>query len=205
VALGGASLALAAGEAVCVLGANGAGKSTLIGIAAGVLPPDDGMVLLDGRPLDDEPTLRRRVGLVADVPLLYLDMTGRQNLRFFARLYGMARAAAAERIGLLLSRHGLAARADEPVAAYSAGMRRRLDLARAVLHEPQVLLMDEPATALDAEGRALLADLVAGRRAAGRCVLLTAHAADDAAALSADRTVRLEAGRLDGVQEAPAA
>jgi ABC-2 type transport system ATP-binding protein len=187
------ALSLAGGRAVCLVGPNGAGKSTLLAIAAGILIPDSGHVEVLGRRLDAEPQLRRHIGLMADRPLLYGALSGRENLWFYAHLYRVENAD--ERISRLLETVQLAGRAGEPVATYSAGMWRRLDLARAVLHEPQVLLLDEPANSLDTDGQAILASIIDTSRAAGRSVLLTGH--DGATAQRwADDIVRIDGGAV---------
>ena len=179
VAVRDASLTLCPGSITCLTGGNGAGKTTLLALLAGVAEPDAGHVLLTGRRVDVDHRARQRLGYVADAPLVYEALTGRENLRFFARLYGAPGDTA--HINALLDRVGLAARADDPAGDYSAGLRRRLDLARAILHQPDVLLLDEPTTALDAAGLDVLRNVLAEWRAAGRAALFSTH---DAAALA---------------------
>jgi len=145
-----ATLALAAGRSLCLVGRNGAGKSTLLALAAGVLTPDSGAVLVCGRPVAHDPEARRPLGYMTDTPQVYEALTGRENLTFFGRLCGASDLAA--RVAAMLDQVGLSARADEPAGDYSAGMRRRLDLARVCLGRPRLLLLDEPAVSLDGDG-----------------------------------------------------
>ncbi len=155
-ALDGVGFEVAAGESLVVLGPNGAGKTTLLRILATLLRPSGGEVSVLGCSLPSEAwKLRGRIGYLGHEPLLYRDLSGRENLRFQARLYGAQRGAAEARIEELLRAVGMERRADERVAELSAGMRQRLSICRSVLHEPELLLLDEPDSNLDAEGREL--------------------------------------------------
>ncbi|HEX8385758.1 MAG TPA: ABC transporter ATP-binding protein [Rubricoccaceae bacterium] len=165
------------GAPLAVVGPNGSGKSTLLLVLAGVVAPTAGAVRLtvDGRGVpDDERPLR--VGLVAPSLQLYEPLTARENLTFLARARGLADAAV--RVDGALDRVGLLARADEPLATFSTGMRQRMRLAAAVLHRPAVLLLDEPGATLDAEGRALVAALIAEP---GPVVVVATNDPDEAA------------------------
>jgi len=187
------TLRVPAGRSVRLTGANGAGKTTLLAVAAGVLAADSGTVSVFGRRPGNSDDTARLIGYMADAPLVYEALSARENLMFYGRLYGLH--APDGRIGELLDLVGLADRAGDPVTAYSAGMQRRLDLARAVLHEPRLLLMDEPANSLDADGIDILTGLLATYRAGDRAVLFTSHsvqAGDD----WADETLVIERGRL---------
>src|SRR3954451_14502758 len=153
-ALEGVSFELAPGDSLVVLGPNGAGKTTLLRVLATLLRPSGGEVRVLGCALPSEPwKLRGRIGYLGHEPLLYRDLSGRENLRFQARLHGIEGAAAEGRIAELLAAAGMERRADERVAELSAGMRQRLAICRCVLHRPELLLLDEPDSPLDAEGR----------------------------------------------------
>jgi len=160
-ALDGVDLSLMAGESLVVLGPNGAGKTTLLRILATLLRPSGGAVAVLGRALPGEAwKLRGRIGYLGHEPLLYRDLSGRENLRFQARLHGIDRGAAEARIEKLLRAVAMERRADEHVAELSAGMRQRLSICRCVLHEPELLLLDEPDSNLDVEGRELARALI---------------------------------------------
>jgi heme exporter protein A len=171
-ALEGVGLELAAGETLVVLGPNGAGKTTLLRILATLLRPSGGEVRVLGCSLPGEAwKLRGRIGYLGHEPLLYRDLSGRENLRFQGRLHGISRARAEARIAALLDALGMARRADERVAELSAGMRQRLAICRCVLHEPELLLLDEPDSNLDAEGRELARRLIGADSGATRVVV----------------------------------
>ena len=160
-ALAGVSLQLAAGETLLVLGANGAGKTTLLRVLATLLRPSGGEARVLGCELPREAwKLRGRIGFLGHEPLLYRDLSGRENLRFHARLHGLAGEAAEGRISTLLTAVGMEHRAGDRVGELSAGMRQRLAICRCVLHEPELLLLDEPDSNLDAEGRELAQALI---------------------------------------------
>jgi heme exporter protein A len=160
-ALDGVGLTLAAGQSLVVLGPNGAGKTTLLRILATLLRPSGGEAVVLGCSLPDEAwKLRGRIGYLGHEPLLYRDLSGRENLRFHARLHGISGAAAEARIEALLASAGMERRADERIAELSAGMRQRLAICRCVLHEPELLLLDEPDSNLDAKGRELARGLI---------------------------------------------
>ncbi len=191
-ALDGVGFELAAGESLVVLGPNGAGKTTLLRILATLLRPSGGEVRVLGARLPGEAwKARGRIGFLGHEALLYRDLSGRENLRFHARLHGLRGAAAEARIGELLAAVGMERRADQRVAELSAGMRQRLAVCRCVLHEPELLLLDEPDSNLDAEGRELARELIGpgGRRTR----VLVTH--DPERALpDADQVLRLGAG-----------
>ena len=188
-ALAGVSFALDAGQTLVVFGPNGAGKSTLLRVLATLLRPHAGDVRVLGRSLPGEDwQVRGRIGLLGHDPLLYRDLTGRENLRFHARLHGVAEA----RIGLLLDAVGMSRRADEPVRSLSRGMVQRLAVCRAVLHEPDLLLLDEPKANLDPAASELVEPLIG--RAAGRTRVIASH--DPTGGLAeADMVLGLRGGR----------
>jgi heme exporter protein A len=160
-ALDGVGLTLAAGDSLVVLGPNGAGKTTLLRILATLLRPSGGEIRVLGCSLPGEAwKLRGKIGYLGHEPLLYRDLSGRENLRFHAKLHGISDTAAEGRIAAVLSAAGMERRADERVAELSAGMRQRLAICRCVLHRPQLLLLDEPDSNLDAEGRELARGLI---------------------------------------------
>jgi len=160
-ALAGVDVSLEPGETLLVLGPNGAGKTTLLRVLATLLRPSGGEVRVFGATLPGEAwKVRGRIGLLGHDALLYRDLSGRENLRFHARLHGIERAAAEARIAALLSAVGMERRADDRVDELSAGMRQRLAICRCVLHEPDLLLLDEPDSHLDTPGRELARELI---------------------------------------------
>ena len=189
-ALAGVSFGLAPGETLSVLGANGAGKSTLLRVLATLLRPHAGTVRVLGAALPEEAwRVRGRVGYLGHEPLLYRDLSGRENLRFHARLYGVAPG----RVDELLGAVGLSARAADPVRELSRGTVQRLATARAVLHDPEVLLLDEPRAGLDPAAAELLEPLAG--RASGRMRVLVTHDVEASLAES-DRVLGLRRGRV---------
>ena len=172
VALRGVDLAVAEGEFLTLFGPNGAGKTTLLRIVASLTRPSAGTVLLRGQDLGKAAAaLRRRIGLISHNPLLYGDLTAEENLRFFARLYDLAGGAA--RIDAVLEQVGLAIRRRDPVRTYSRGMVQRLAIARAILHDPDIMLLDEPYTGLDQDASAMLDAVLKQIAAQGRTVVMT--------------------------------
>jgi heme exporter protein A len=157
--LRGIDLTVAAGESLVIFGPNGAGKTTLVRILAGLSKPTGGSLRIGGLDMATHSDgIRRYLGVVSHAPLLYDSLTGEENLRFFAKLYGMRQPQ--ERIQSLLEQVGLAARQHDLVRTYSRGMVQRLAIARAVLHDPLVLLLDEPDTGLDPQAAEMLQHLL---------------------------------------------
>jgi heme exporter protein A len=186
VALHGVDLELAHGETLALLGPNGSGKSTMLRILATLLRPTAGEVSVLGCELPkDAWKLRGRIGYLGHEPLLYRDLTGRENLELQARLHGIPKAEAAERIGADLELLGMSRRADDRVGDFSAGMRQRISICRAVLPRPELLLLDEPDSNLDPEGREMARALIGP--APGRTRVLVSHEPERA---------RSEAGRV---------
>jgi heme exporter protein A len=188
-ALADVSVELAPGQTLVVFGPNGAGKSTLLRVLATLLRPHAGVVRVLGRSLPEEAwAVRGRIGLLGHEPLLYRDLTGRENLGYHARLHGVP----AARIGELLDAVRMARRADEPVRLLSRGMVQRLAVCRAVLHDPELLLLDEPKANLDPAAGELVEPLIG--RAAGRTRVIASH--DPTGGLAeADLVLGLQAGR----------
>jgi heme exporter protein A len=159
-ALSDVSLSLAEGQTLVVFGPNGAGKTTLLRVLATLLRPHAGSVRVLGRELPQESwAVRGRVGLLAHEPMLYRELTARENLRFHARLHGVGEA----RVEELLEELALSARAGEPLRTLSRGMVQRVAVARTVLHDPELLLLDEPGSNLDPAALELVAPLIGGR------------------------------------------
>jgi heme exporter protein A len=187
------SLELAAGQTLVVFGPNGAGKTTLLRMLATLLRPHAGEVRVLGSSLpDDGYAVRGRIGFLGHDPLLYRELSGRENLRFHARLHGLRAPAAAKRVQAVLEAVGMLARADDPVAELSRGMVQRLAVARAVLHEPELLLLDEPLANLDPAAVAQVMPLLGP--GSGRTRVLTSH--DPVGGLvGADVALGLKGGR----------
>ena len=182
------------GEFVVLLGPNGAGKTTLLRILASLIRPSFGEVWMEGLPLPREAArVRRQVGVVSHQPLLYTGLTAEQNLSFFARLYGLDHFG--PRIRELLDRVGLESRRGEPVASFSRGMQQRLSLARALLHDPHILLLDEPHAGLDPEAAQILDGLLQGVASQERTIVMTSQDLPRAAPLG-DRIDILSRGRI---------
>ena len=172
--LRGVDLIVHAGEAVVVAGPNGAGKTTLLRLLAGLMRPEAGEVRVLGRPLRaDGGEARRAIGFVSHQSLLYDDLTLAQNLTFTARLYTLPNPAAAARAALESA--GLSSRADDSPRRLSRGLTQRASIARALLHQPRVLLLDEPFTALDSAAAERLRVELAGRMAAGLGMVVVTH------------------------------
>jgi heme exporter protein A len=189
VALDDIDLRVEPGQSVAVLGPNGSGKSTLLRILAGLLRPSGGEVSVLGCALPKEThRLRGRIGYLGHEPLLYRDLTPRENLRLAAALHGLESAAAGARVDLLIDAVGMSGRSNDRVAELSAGMRQRVDICRAVLHEPELLLLDEPDAHLDSEARRLVAPLIAAGN--GRTRVVSSHDRETAIA-GADAVLEL--------------
>ncbi len=191
-ALRGVDLSLGHGEAIALLGPNGAGKSTLLRILSSLERPQRGTLSFDGDHEGAE--LRRRLGVVAHESLCYADLSARENLRFFASLYGVADAAL--RAESLLGRVALLNAADRPARTYSRGMLQRLAVARALIHAPSLLLLDEPFTGLDRQGTVLLSQLLAEEKQRGVSMIVVSH---DLPAIAGfvDRALVLARGRIE--------
>jgi heme exporter protein A len=188
-ALSDVSLSLADGQTLVVFGPNGAGKTTLLRVLATLLRPHAGSISVLGRKLPEEAwAIRGHVGLLGHEPLLYRELTARENLRFHARLHGVAE----ERVSELLEAIAMNARANEPLRTLSRGMVQRVAVARAVLHDPELLLLDEPHSNLDPAAVELVAPLIGA--AAQRTRVICSH--DPSGGLAeADVVLGLRAGR----------
>jgi heme exporter protein A len=186
------SLEIAAGECVVLAGRNGSGKTTLLRIAARLVRPSSGSVTF----LDSAKgalAAASQTGFVAHATMVYDELTAEENLVLFARLWGIAEPAA--RAETLLAEVGLADRRSSLVRTFSRGMRQRMAIARALLNEPAVLLLDEPATGLDSQGVTWIAEKLRRMRDAGRTIVMSLHGESEISSL-ATRAIRLEAGSL---------
>ncbi|NIV32738.1 MAG: heme ABC exporter ATP-binding protein CcmA [Anaerolineae bacterium] len=193
-ALRGVDLAVGEGEFLTLFGPNGAGKTTLIRIISSLARPTTGSVHVRGEELGKAGTaLRRHIGLISHNPLLYGDLTPDENLRFFARLYDLSDAAA--RIDAVLDQVGLAARRRDPVRTFSRGMVQRLAIARAILHDPAIMLLDEPYTGLDLQAADMLRAVLEELAASNRTVILTTHNLEQGLEMC-DRAAILNRGKM---------
>jgi ABC-2 type transport system ATP-binding protein len=195
-ALDGVSLTAFAGEFIALLGPNGAGKTTLFQLLSGLFVPDSGRIEVMGHDMRRDPVpALAKLGIVFQQPTLDLELSVTGNLVFHAGLHGIARPLATARIAKELARLGLSERAHDKAAQLSGGNRRRVELARALLHEPLVLLMDEATVGLDPASRAdLLALMLKMRAERGIAVLWATHLCDEV--LEADRVVVLDRGKI---------
>lgn len=194
--LRGLDLDVPRGEFLTLLGPNGSGKTTLLRILGALARPTSGTVRIGGWELPGEAEfVRAQLGVVSHLPLLYDTLTAEENLLFFARMYNLPREARRDRVDTVLRRVGLARRARDVVATYSRGMQQRLAIARAILHDPAVLLLDEPYTGLDQDAAALLDELLREVAIGGRTVIMTTHDLRRGHAL-ADRIAILSRGKI---------
>lgn len=188
-------LSLGWGEFLVLFGSNGSGKTTLLRVLSGQIRPDGGTVAIAGHDLRRRPrAARRQVGVVSHSGFLYDDLTCAENLTFYGRLYSVE--GIKERVAEALERVGLAPRADRRVRSLSHGMQKRLAIARAILHQPSVLLLDEPESGLDRQSVATLADLLKEWTQSGRSVVMTTHNSDLGLAWGS-RVAALSNGKLD--------
>jgi ABC-2 type transport system ATP-binding protein len=196
VAVDGVSLAAGKGETIGLLGPNGAGKTTTVSMIAGLVRPDSGTVLIDGRALrgDTDPA-KRAIGLVPQDIGLYPEISARETLLLFGALYGMDGAQRRRAIDAALDLVGLAERAKDKVSGFSGGMMRRLNLAAALLHDPQLLLLDEPTVGVDPQSRNAIFDNLETLKKRGKTLLYTTHYMEEAERLC-DRMVIIDHGKV---------
>ncbi|MFK4084899.1 ATP-binding cassette domain-containing protein [Kribbella sp. NPDC020789] len=187
---------VAPGETYGLLGPNGAGKTTTIRLVCGLLRADAGQVRVAGRPIGTTATAAKRcIGYVPQEVALYPDLTARENLRFFGRLYGLRGKTLDQRIGKVLELIGLTERGGDRVESFSGGMKRRLNIGAGLLHEPALLVLDEPTVGVDPQSRHAVMESVRSFGAAGMAVLYTTHYMEEAERLC-DRVGILDRGRL---------
>jgi ABC-2 type transport system ATP-binding protein len=195
-AVDGIGFEIAGGQTYGLLGPNGAGKTTTVSMICGLLESDEGEIVVAGRTIDSKSTdAKAAIGYVPQDIALYPDLTARENLRFFGRLYGLHTAELTERIAAVLEIVGLGDRADERVDRYSGGMKRRLNIAAGLLHSPKLLVLDEPTVGVDPQSRNAILENVEKLAAEGVAVLYTTHYMEEAERLC-DRVGIMDAGRI---------
>ena len=182
------------GEVYGLLGPNGAGKSTLISMIAGVIEPDEGTIeVLGGEVRDSE--IRAKINYCPQNPALYDDLTGLENLIFYSSLYGITGRRALEKARELIKRVGLEGYANKPVKIYSGGMKKRLNLAAALMNEPRLLILDEPTTGMDPQMRREVWQLLSEIKDSDRAIIISTHYMDEAETLF-DRVAIMDSGRI---------
>ncbi|GDX79970.1 ABC transporter [Deltaproteobacteria bacterium] len=185
-----------AGEVFGFLGLNGAGKTTTLRMLAGVLPPTAGSIEIDGKDLTKNPVEARRcMGFIPDRPYLYDKLTAREFLRFLGEVYGMVQPRLDERLAAVLAQQALTEHADQLVESYSHGMKQRLVLSGALLHEPKLLIVDEPMVGLDPRGTKQIKETFRSFAAEGRTVFLSTHTLAVAAEVC-DRLAIIHKGKI---------
>ncbi|MEP6905681.1 MAG: heme ABC exporter ATP-binding protein CcmA [Gemmatimonadales bacterium] len=192
-AVDGVSLHVHSGETLALFGPNGAGKTTLLRLLGGLLKPGGGSARVGGETVPGGASVRRQVGLVSHRTLLYDALTARENVEFFARLYHVT--SPREAATRALERMKIADRADTPVRALSRGMKQRVSVARATVHDPTVILADEPFTGLDASGARALSALLGDLRESGAAVVLVTHNIEEGLSLATHAAI-MHRGRL---------
>jgi ABC-2 type transport system ATP-binding protein len=196
VAVDGVSFTVSPGQLIGLLGPNGAGKTTTVSMIAGLVTPEKGEVLIDGARLSgDTDPKKKRIGLVPQDLALYDELSARSNLRFFGALYGLAGSALDKAIASALELVGLADRVNDRVATYSGGMKRRLNLASGLLHDPDILLLDEPTVGVDPQSRNAIFDNLELLKSRGKALLYTTHYMEEVERL-ADRIVVMDHGKV---------
>ena len=192
IVLRGISFSVARGATVALLEVNGSGKTTLLRVLSGLSRPSGGTLTIGGWSLPREvAAVRSQIGFVGHQTLLYDDLTAEENLRFYARLYNQP----LDCVPVALERVGLARRSHDLVGTFSRGMQQRLSIARAMLHDPAIMLLDEPFTGLDVNGAVFLNDLLREWKAAARTILITSHDLEHAAAIS-DQVLVIHQGKI---------
>jgi len=195
VAVDGLSLSIRQGEVFGLLGPNGAGKTTTVNMAVGLLKPDQGTIELDGAGSPDRPDVRGKIGVATQALALYEDLTGDENLSFFGKLQGLTGRKLAQRVAWALEFVALSDRRRDAVKTYSGGMKRRLNIAVAVIHDPPLLLLDEPTVGVDPQSRNAIFENILALRKQGRTVVYTTHYMEEAQRLC-DRVGIMDHGRL---------
>ncbi len=196
------NLTVERGESLAILGPNGAGKTTLIKILSTLIRPTSGTVKINGFDITEEAEkVKRQIGVVSHNSFLYEELTAKENLEFYSKLYGVSDS----KINSLLDTVGLQFRADDLVGTFSRGMLQRLSIARSVLHEPEVLLLDEPTTGLDVKSKHTFFKMIKEQNQGGKTVVLTTHHLEEAEELCQkvvimDRGKVIKSGSIDEVK-----
>ncbi len=201
-AVDGVSFEVGKGETFGLLGPNGAGKSTTINMLVGALKPDSGEVVIDGRRAFADVSARMKLGVAPQAIALYDDLTAAENLAFFATMYGLSGPNRARRVDVCLEFAGLTDRRNDRVGAFSGGMKRRLNLAAALIHEPQVLLLDEPTAGVDPQSRNHIFDRIESLKKNDVTVIYTTHYMEEAERLC-DRVAIMDHGKILDVDTVP--
>jgi ABC-2 type transport system ATP-binding protein len=198
------SFQVRAGQTVGLIGPNGAGKSSTVSMICGLLRADAGTVQLDGEAIvQGQSAAKRKIGLVPQDLALYEELSARENLKLFAALYGIRGAEARRRCDEVLALVNLADRAGDKVSTFSGGMKRRLNIAAALMHDPQLLILDEPTVGVDPQSRNAIFDTLEQLKAMGRSLIYTSHYMEEVERL-ADHIVIIDHGRVLA-DESPAA
>jgi len=189
------SLTIRRGEVFGLLGPNGAGKTTAVHLTVGLLEPDSGRVEIEGLGPPTRPAVRARIGVAPQALALYEDLTGEENLFFFGRIQDLSGHGLEQRVGWSLDFVGLNDRRRDKVKTFSGGMKRRLNLAVALVHDPQIILLDEPTVGVDPQSRNAIFERIEALRAEGRTIIYTTHYMEEAQRLC-DRVGIMDHGRL---------
>ncbi|MBL8887455.1 MAG: ABC transporter ATP-binding protein [Phycisphaerales bacterium] len=195
VAVDGLSLEVRRGEVFGLLGPNGAGKSTTIGMSVGLITPDSGTVEIEGAGAPTTDSVRKHIGIAPQALAIYDDLSGKENLSLFGRLYGLGGRELKDRVHRGLDLVGLLPRSRDRAGGYSGGMKRRLNLAAALIHEPPLLLLDEPTAGVDPQSRNNILDTVRDLAKAGKTIIYTTHYMEEAQKLC-DRVGIIDKGKL---------
>ncbi len=195
VALKNLSFAINAGEVFGLLGPNGAGKTTAVHIMAGIFPADRGAVLLDGVPMNQRPRARRKIGIAPQALSLYENLTARENLMFFGKLFGLWGTKLKQAVARALEFVQLTELANRRVKTLSGGMKRRLNLAAALVHDPEILILDEPTVGVDAQSRNAILENILALKSQGKTIVYTTHYMEEAQRLC-DRVAIVDRGEL---------